>query len=643
MYTVKRSDNNPLITPHNEYPWEAKAAFNGCPIKCGKKTHLLYRALSHPDLLMAPGGISSIGMAISTDGENFKNHTQLISPEEDWEKFGCEDPRVTFFEGKYIIFYTAISDVPFNSNTIKVGMAISRDLKKIDEKHPVTPFNAKAMMLFPERVGGKITAILTAHTDEPPAHMAVVQCDKMEDLWNPVFWEKWHAKLPEYVIDPRRSDRDHVEAGAPPIKTKDGWLFIYSYIQNYFGGGDRVFGIEAVLLDLKNPRKIVGRTRGPFLVPEEPYEKYGTVPDIVFPSGVILQKNGMLDVYYGAADTVCAKASLHLPDLLDSMIPERREKIAKRAPENPIIAPNPKNSWESRATFNTGAIELEKTIYLLYRAMSEDNTSVFGLATTKDGVKISKRFPEPVYKPRAEFEMKKGNPNGNSGCEDPRLTQIGSTLYVGYTAYDGVRSPRAALSSIPVKDFIAQKFSSWAEPQLVTPDYVDDKDMCIFPAKIKGKFLVMHRISGQICADLLPTLDFSSRRIDRCIEIMGPRKGMWDSEKVGIAAPPIKTKKGWLLIYHGVSKTSNYRLGAALLDLKDPTVVISRTADPIFEPVEKYELEGEVPRVVFSCGIIPRGDNLLIYYGGADKVTGVAKLSIKKLLSILSPKTISSL
>ena len=87
----------------------------------------------------------------------------------------------------------------------------------------------------------------------------------------------------------------------------------------------------------------------------------------------------------------------------------------------------------------------------------------------------------------------------------------------------------------------------------MTPSTVQDKDTCILPEKIKGQYMLLHRIDPMICADFLDTLDFTKTKLTRCIEIMGPRPGMWDSVKIGIAGPPIKTSKGWLLIYHGVS------------------------------------------------------------------------------------------
>jgi predicted GH43/DUF377 family glycosyl hydrolase len=203
-----------------------------------------------------------------------------------------------------------------------------------------------------------------------------------------------------------------------------------------------------------------------------------------------------------------------------------------------------------------------------------------------------------------------------------------------YTAYDGIHSPKGAVSSIGVDDFVARTFDKWTMPFLLTPDNVDDKDLALLPEKVNGNYLLYHRINGQICADLLPSLT-NGKRVSRCIEVMGPRKGMWDSEKVGSAAPPIQIGENWLMIYHGVSRHAIYRLGAALLG-PDGTTVLARTADPVFEPLEKYEKEGEIPNVVFSCGAIVRGDNLLLYYGGADRVIGVATASLSHIIDALT-------
>ncbi len=434
MFVVKRSHHNPILEPNKDHYWEAFATFNMSVVKKGNTFYGVYRAISSKDILRSPEQISVIGIGESKDGTHFENRRQFITPVEGWEKFGCEDPRITFFEGRYYIFYTALSGYPFSADNIKVAVAISKDLKQVGERHLITPFNAKAAALFPERVNGKVLLILTAHTDLPGTQIAIAEADEVAEFWNPKFWEKWHADLEKYSINPRRTPHDHIEVGAPPVKTKDGWLLIYSHIQNYFPHGehlDRVFGIEALLLDSKNPKKIIGHTKGPIIAPNEAYEILGHVNNIVFPSGAILTGD-KLTIYYGAADTTSSKAHVSLTDLLGTIHPETMSRWqCRRAKENPIITPNKEHSWEAKATFNPAAIRIGKSTHILYRALSNDNTSVIGYARSEDGITIKERLLDPVYVPREDFEIKK-IAGGNSGCEDPRLTKIGKVIYIGY-------------------------------------------------------------------------------------------------------------------------------------------------------------------------------------------------------------------
>lgn len=635
MYVVKRSIHNPILIPNRDHYWEEFATFNMSPIKVGKTTYGFYRAISAVDKMNDQQQISTIGIGRSHDGVHFENREQFIVPVEEWEAHGCEDPRVTFFEGKYYIFYTALSRYPFGPEGIKVAVAVSKDLSKVDERHFVTPFNAKAMTLFPERINGKITVIFSAHTDSPPAKVSIAQFDHIEQLWDVDFWEEWIQTLDSHAVDFRRNEYDHLEVGAAPLLTKYGWLLIYSHIQNYFpGGGDRIFGIEALLLDKNDPTKIIGRTNGPILVPEESYELSGYIGNIVFPTGALINKD-TLSIYYGAADTTNCIAFVNLNDLISTMCPDKFPEFHfKRAKENPIISPKSENDWESKATFNPAAIYLKGKTHILYRTLSSDNTSFIGYASTKDGVNLEERLATPIYIPRADFEMKKIS-GGNSGCEDPRLTQIGKNLYICYTAYDSIGPPRVAISSISTKDFLNRKWN-WSEPQLITPPGFDDKDTCLFDKKFKHGYFILHRVGNEICGDYLKTLDFTKDTVNKCIRVIGPRINSWDSAKVGITAPAIKTKYGWLLLYHGVSRShGTYRVGAVLLDNKDPGIVLARTNDPIFEPETIYEKVGIVNNVVFPCGMVLRGDTLYIYYGGADKVVGLATIKFSTLISTL--------
>ena len=640
MFTVTRSKHNPVLIPSPERYWGAFAAFNPSPIKKGRTIYALYRAISLPDVLETPNQRSVIGIAKSTDEKHFTDHMPFIVPKDEWEKFGCEDPRVTYFEGAYYTFYTALSNYPFSAEGIRVAVAVSKDLKKINERHLVTPFNAKAMALFPERIGVKVMAIFSAHTDMPPSSMAIVETEHVSDLWEERTWTDFESHIGDYSIDPRRTPYDHVEVGAPPIKTPHGWLLFYSHIQNYFPSPDnapRVFGIEALLLDLEDPKKIIGRTKGPILAPEESYERTGYVDNIVFPSGALVSGD-MIHLYYGAADTTGCRASINMTDLTSSMCPNiAPEWHLKRFSKNPILIKNTIHPWEAKAVLNPGAIRIGDTTHLFYRAISSDNTSSIGYATTNDGLNIDWRFAEPIYVPRAPFEMKKIE-GRNSGCEDPRITKIGNRIYMCYTAFDGIGPPRVAVSSIREKDILNRVFQ-WSAPELITPASIDDKDTCILSEKIGKKYFILHRVGTDICGDYIDSLDFAKSKVDKCIRILGPRQNSWDSIKVGITAPPIKTKKGWLLLYHAISRVHHtYRVGAALLDLKDPTIVLARSADPIFEPEETYEKVGLVNNVVFPCGMVLCGELLYVYYGGADEVCGVATIKLDILIDALTRK-----
>ena len=648
MFSPKRSKNNPIIKPNPEHAWEAYSTFNPCPMKIGNKNILLYRAQSLPKKFESTSfSMSTICKSVEGAGGKWNTEGQLITPEKDWERFGCEDPRVNYIDGKYYIFYTALGLFPFRGEGIKVAVAISKDLKKIEERHLVTPFNAKAMSLFPEKIDGKYVVIFAAHTDNGQlAKISLARFTKIEDIWNEDKWHEWHKTVDSHALEIPRKDSEQVEIGAPPIKTPYGWLLIYSHIKNYFTENDKIFGIGAVLLDLKDPMKVIAQTKTPFLIPEESYEKEGTVKNIIFPSGATLDDD-VLKVYYGGADTVCASIELSLIGLISSLnyfdnnllkkvISHKANHTFFRLFNEPILAPRKDHAWESRAVFNPSAIEIDGTTYIVYRAMSEDNTSTVGYAESYDLKNIKVRGVAPIYTPRASFEEKR-IPNGNSGCEDPRLTLIDDRIYMVYTAYNGVDMPRIALTSIDVKDFVTGMWK-WKNPILISNDNVDDKDGALFPEKIKNKYALIHRVNHSICIDYSSTLEFKNRNEYKNKIILSPRPGMWDSRKVGIAMSPIISEYGWILIYHGIGEDGVYRVGAALLDMADAEKVIARTACPIFQPETDFELHGQVNNVVFPCGAVIKNDILYIYYGEADTVIGVATMKMHNLFEILDIK-----
>ncbi len=623
---VKRCEDNPILKPKRNHSWEANAVFNGCPVADERGVRLVYRAVSLPHyctIAQRRLAVSQIGVANSSDGVEFHDRRRLIIPEKRWERYGCEDPRVTKLDGKYYIFYTALSTYPFTPEGIKIGLAISDDLSSVREKHLVTPFNAKAMALFPEKINGKFWAILTVNTDKPPSSICIASFKEEREMWDKNFWRAWHSDIEKHSLHLRRGELDQVEVGAQPIKTEKGWLVIYSYIRDY-RGHDRLFTVEAALLDLKNPQKVISRFEMPLLVPEEYYENIGLVPGVIFPSGAFVRE-GKVYLYYGAADTTCCLAFIDLHSLLDKMTNKSAGRGFRRL-KAPLLNPS-KKEWESKAVFNPGVIQLDGKVHLLYRAMSDDNTSVLGYARSDDGKTITYRSPVPAYVPRMGFEQKLGS--GNSGCEDPRLTLMGNRIYMTYTAFDGKNPPRVALTSIRVSDFLKERWK-WEKPILISPPGLDDKDACIFPEKINGKYFIIHRSGEDIDSALVDNLQFGKGNwLDEYRWIL-PRKGWWDSVKVGLAAPPFKTDEGWVMLYHGVSDEGVYRVGAVLLDLKNPLEVISRTDWPLLEPQEPEE-----ERIVFPCGAALIKDKVFIYYGADDKKVCAAYMKVKDLLKEL--------
>ncbi|PIU07649.1 MAG: hypothetical protein COT31_04035 [Candidatus Moranbacteria bacterium CG08_land_8_20_14_0_20_34_16] len=630
---AKHYRKNPVLIPSENNSWEKEGTFNGCPLKENNKIKLFYRAISSSqDIGNVKINLSTIGYAESSFSGFFKNRKLLIQPENDWEKYGCEDPRVVKIGKNYYIFYTALSQYPFVPEGIKVALAKTKDFKNF-EKHLVTPFNAKAMTLFPQKIKGKWVAVLSVDTDRAnSSKIGVAFFSKETDIWSNDFWNNWYQNLEKNLLPIPRNQADHFEVGAPPIKIKEGWLFIYSYIRNYFDSKkENLFEIQAVILSAKDPFKMIGQSKTPLLVPEKEYELYGKISGVIFPSGAFLKKNE-LHLFYGGADSVCCAVKYNLKDLTDDLIAENSNNYSlKRYKKNPILKPKPENGWEARSTINAGAIYEGGKTHLLYRAEANNFVSVIGYACSKNGYSIDERFEEPIYVPRYDFE--KNDKGQFYGCEDPRLVRIGSMIYMFYTAFNGIQNPRVALTSIKKSDFLKRRWN-WSPAYLISDSPHSNKDTCIFPEKFKGKYLAIHRVDDYgMSLQYFDSLDFSKTRLNSENNWISPRKGKWDSRKVGLNGPPIKTKWGWLILYHGISEfDSKYRFGAILTELKKPENIIARTEDPIFEPIMDYEKEGNVSNVVFSCGNVLIGKTIFVYYGGADKILGVATTSLSKLI-----------
>ena len=343
----------------------------------------------------------------------------------------------------------------------------------------------------------------------------------------------------------------------------------------------------------------------------------------------------------------------------ESQIEQTGEKnvMFERYKGNPIIEPT-ENDWESCATFNPAAIFDGKTIHLLYRAIGEykNYISRVGYAVSKDGINF-KRYNKPVLEPTEKYDK--------WGCEDPRITKIEDEFYITYTALSQhplgkLSLPRVALAS--TKDFI-----NFKKHGIITPEGTEEKDVVLFPEKIKGRYVMLHRpynwIKKFTCKkngklylktkedkliewpaekypDYIPEkpsiwIAYSSdlKHWSEHKVVMEPKAQSWQSEKIGAGPSPIKTDKGWLLIYHGIDKNTVYRAGIALLDLENPGTVTARSLYPALEPKKDYEKKGDTKNTVFPEGAIIRDGRLFIYYGAADKTCCLATCKLDKLLS----------
>ena len=400
------------------------------------------------------------------------------------------------------------------------------------------------------------------------------------------------------------------------------------------------YAVGAAAFDTKDPSKLLWRLDKPLWeVPEH------LLTESIKPLGIEIL-HGQCILYWIINDTTVYAVSTPLLPKEISLKGKNVSVVLNKHDQNPIITPNPQNAWESRATFNSAALYEDGKVHFLYRALGDTDLSVLGYATSKDGFTIDERLNEPVYFPREPFETPGGHAfskfadhfasgGGYGGIEDPRITRVDDTIYLTYVAFDGANPPRAALSSISVKNFLGKKWDTWAKPKLISAPGMVNKSAVIFPEKVNGKYVVLHRVYPNILVDFLDDLQFDNYLQGQYF--IPPRKKFWDSKKVGAGAPPMKTKDGWLLIYQsvGYQDPSRYKIGAMLLDHNNPTKVLYRSNNPIISPDETYENDGFKAGVVYPCGAIIKDNTLMVYYGGADTVVCAAQANLDTFLEQL--------
>lgn len=310
---------------------------------------------------------------------------------------------------------------------------------------------------------------------------------------------------------------------------------------------------------------------------------------------------------------------------------------ATRSPNEPIIIPRADNLhwWERNGIFNAGATEYRDQIILIYRAYDDYRMSRLGLANSRDGITF-KLHDHPIIDtdPTDEFER--------IGIEDPRVTKIGDTYYIVHTSASYKKI--GEISDVSLRDYIpwrvrtgmhsTKDFKSFIHHGVILPD-VPAKNASLLPEKIGDAFAMYYRefVNDGEVLKIAYTKDFSSWF--GTTTIPWPEKEEWTGLKFGLGSQPIVIPQGYLIVSHGVAKNGTYRLGLMLFDREDPSKLLFHTG-PILEPEMPYEKEGFVPNVVYTCGALICGDELWIYYGGADRVIGRAILQMKDINHALS-------
>lgn len=323
-----------------------------------------------------------------------------------------------------------------------------------------------------------------------------------------------------------------------------------------------------------------------------------------------------------------------------------------RDEHNPLITPG-ETHWEADGVFNPAAVEVDGVTRLFYRAIGRDGVSRVGYAVAKGDGSFS-RLPYPVFALAAEppdvpptraASMPRHRAlvaSGGSwaGAEDPRAVVIDDDLYLTFSAFGGWDSLRMGVSSLSLEDLRAGRWE-WRPPVYLSPRGQVHKNWVLFPEKIQGKYAVLHSLHGssrdRVLVEYLDTLDEEPSEDIQSAYAPGHDEDAWDSTVRGAGPPPLKTPYGWLVLYHAIDKQepSRYKLGAMLLGLDDPSVVLARSQAPLLAPDAHYENNGAKPGIVYACGATLRDDVLTVYYGGADYVVCAARHSLTALLSHL--------
>lgn len=299
--------------------------------------------------------------------------------------------------------------------------------------------------------------------------------------------------------------------------------------------------------------------------------------------------------------------------------------LVDRYPGNPILvgADFPPTSGIARV-FNSGVIKFRGRYVMACRAEDRGLRNRMWIADSDDGIKFVPRAA-PIAMPHDDPEFAEYT---TGMYYDPRITEIDGVYYLMHAAHShhGCR-----LSLVKTLDFDTFEWVGFVSE-------TDNRNGVLFPERIGGLYARLDRPNtgdsfGDMWVSYSPDLRFWGQA--KCALRNSDVRWAW--AKIGPGAVPIKTPEGWLNIFHGVRTQCKshyvYQLGVCLHDLEDPSKVIALAREAILEPETSYELVGQTPSVVFTCGAVVEPDqSIKLYYGGADTVMALATTSVERLL-----------
>lgn len=299
-----------------------------------------------------------------------------------------------------------------------------------------------------------------------------------------------------------------------------------------------------------------------------------------------------------------------------------------RHPGNPVLQPS-RWPYTINAVMNAGATIVGDETVLVCRVEDRRGISHLTVARSSDGKTNWVVDPHPLLAPDTD------RPEEQWGVEDPRITRL-DELDCWAIVYTSFAPGGPGISIATTKDFkTCERLGLVRSPE--------DKNGALLPRRVGEDFVMFHRPVSPVAkrADVWLSRSHDLHSWTAPEAVFAAREGgWWDSARIGMGAPPIETEDGWLVVYHGVRATvagALYRAGLVLLDLDNPTKVLRRSDEWVLSPSEQYELQGDVPGVVFPCGLTvgPDGDELRLYYGAADSVIALATASLTDVMAYL--------